>query len=103
MLKSQIEGNLDSWGIFWAINIIKNDGLCINPVDSRISNIGHDGTGVHCPKNRRYDVTLETKSYEKIIFPNNAQPDGRIVNRYKDFMSESFLKKVMRFCINKIK
>lgn len=103
MLKSQIEGNLDSWAVFWSINIIKNDGLCINPVESRIINMGHDGTGAHCPKNERYDVAIKTKSYEKIIFPNNAQPDGRIVNRYKDFMSESFLKKVMRFCINKIK
>ena len=103
MLKSQIEGNLDSWAVFWSVNIIKNDGLCINPVESRIINIGHDGTGAHCPKNERYNVALKTKSYEEIIFPNNAQPDERIVKNYKDFMSESFFKKVMRFCINKIK
>jgi len=51
MLKNQINGKLDSWAVFWSINIIKNDGVCANPVKSKIQNIGHDGTGTHCGAN----------------------------------------------------
>ena len=102
MLKSQIEGNLDSWSIFWTINIIKNNGLCINPINSRINNIGHDGSGIHCSLNNRYNVKIKTINNAKIIFPDNIELNKQLIKKYRDFRVEPFFKKVIRFCINKI-
>ncbi|AEH61484.1 glycosyl transferase, group 1/2 family protein [Methanosalsum zhilinae DSM 4017] len=102
MLKAQIEGKLDSWAVFWSINIIKNEGLCINPVESRIMNIGHDGTGVHCHKDNRYEVYLNKNKHKKIVFPASNRPDERIIEEYHKFISNPFLAKILRFCRNKI-
>lgn len=38
-------GNINTWAIFWYATIFKNNGLCLNPVDSLVTNIGHDGSG----------------------------------------------------------
>ncbi|MCD4676323.1 MAG: hypothetical protein K8S18_10065 [Desulfobacula sp.] len=95
MLKKQIKGKLDSWAVFWSINIIKNDGICINPAESRIINIGHDGTGIHCRKNNRYDVATKKGRHKKIVFPIKIQPDKRIVDMYKDFMPKPIIKKIV--------
>lgn len=47
MLLGNIKGYTDSWAVFWALSVIKHDGLCLNPYYSLVDNIGFDGTGVH--------------------------------------------------------
>ncbi|EFB5170225.1 sugar transferase [Escherichia coli] len=48
----QVEDNYlkkkDTWAIFWYATIFENDGLCLNPINTMVKNIGHDGTGVNC-------------------------------------------------------
>lgn len=48
MLVGNIRGTCDSWAVFWALNVIERNGVCINPYRSFIKNIGMDGSGVHC-------------------------------------------------------
>jgi hypothetical protein len=38
---------ISTWAIFWAITIIKNNGLCIFPKKKYTQNIGMDGTGTN--------------------------------------------------------
>lgn len=38
---------LDTWAIYWYVTIFKNNGLCINPTESFVRNIGFDGSGSH--------------------------------------------------------
>lgn len=90
MLKNQIEGKLDSWAVFWSINIIKNDGICINPVKSKIQNIGHDGTGTHCVTNDRYKTKIVKEDISSLNFPKEIMMDGKIVERYKKHFKPSF-------------
>ncbi|MFW6016806.1 MAG: glycosyltransferase, partial [bacterium] len=45
MLKSQMEGKIDSWAIRWCYNQFKNDSYTIYPVVSKVKNIGMDGSG----------------------------------------------------------
>ena len=40
-------GKLNTWAIFWYATIFKHDGLCLNPTQSYISNVGLDGSGEH--------------------------------------------------------
>ncbi len=47
-LKGNITGDCDSWAVFWALKVIEKNGYCLSPYESLITNIGFDGTGVHC-------------------------------------------------------
>jgi len=55
------EKKIDTWAVFWYVSIFKKDGLCLNPLESFVENIGHDGSGVHCLKNEDYRVGLSQK------------------------------------------
>lgn len=52
----QVEANarlkINTWAIFWYATIYENNGLCINPCQSYVNNIGHDGSGKHCGENK---------------------------------------------------
>lgn len=48
VLLGNIYGACDSWAVFWALVIISRQGYCLTPYESLVTNIGYDGTGVHC-------------------------------------------------------
>ena len=41
-------GQFDTWAVFWYAAIYLRSGLCANPTESLVKNIGLDGTGVYC-------------------------------------------------------
>ena len=47
-LLGNVYGECNSWAVFWALKCIEQGGFCPTPYYSLISNIGFDGTGVHC-------------------------------------------------------
>src|ERR1700712_2617436 len=51
-------GKNNSWAIRWYASIFLQDGLTLNPAQSLINNIGHDGTGVHSNRENIYDVQI---------------------------------------------
>ena len=56
MLRSQIEGKIDSWAIRWCYAQSKNDAYCVYPVKSLVNNMGFDDTGVHSGKTNRFAI-----------------------------------------------
>jgi hypothetical protein len=44
------KGKTDTWAIYWYASIFKQNGLCLNPVQSFVQNIGHDNSGENCSK-----------------------------------------------------
>lgn len=50
-----VRGECDSWAVFWALNVISKEGICINPYKSFIKNIGMDGSGRHCGITNRFE------------------------------------------------
>lgn len=56
MMRSQIEGKIDSWAIRWCYAHFKNNAYCVYPVKSLVNNIGFDKTGVHCGKTDRFAI-----------------------------------------------
>ncbi|KAI4450850.1 hypothetical protein C823_005387 [Eubacterium plexicaudatum ASF492] len=58
MFLDKLLGENNSWAIYWALIVIENEGVCINPYNSLINNIGMDGTGVHCGKTDKFQVKL---------------------------------------------
>jgi len=90
MLIDNILGKVNSWSIFWSLNIIQNDGICINPINSKINNIGFDGTGVHCGRDSRYKSNIKSEAKKTTInFPPDIILDTRIIKAYRDFFDHS--------------
>lgn len=48
MLRQQIEGKRDSWGIRWTASAVLSGRLSLYPARSLVNNIGFDKSGSHC-------------------------------------------------------
>ena len=79
MLQMQNLKKIDSWAVRWQYNMSKQNKYCLRPVCSFVSNIGFDGSGVHCGTfetgtgiilttalyaNDRYEIILEQNIVE---------------------------------------
>lgn len=65
MLKMQMEGKSDSWAIRWCYHLFVNGLLVIYPTQSKVNNLGFDGSGTHCGTTDKYNIELkkENKNY----------------------------------------
>lgn len=97
MLKSQMEGNIDSWAIRWCYAHYKNNAYCVYPVKSLIKNTGFDGTGVHCGNTSKFNSQL---IHDKFDFKNpsiikiNGYLAEQIRNIYK-YRWKTIIKKIL--------
>jgi hypothetical protein len=81
MLALQMAGDLDSWAIRWAYTHSKHDALALVPTQSRIFNIGLDGSGVHCRTDSTKQSALESGLESEIRFPANVESDIRFAEQ----------------------
>ena len=97
MLKSQMYGYIDSWGIRWAYTHFKNNGYCLYPVNSLIKNIGTDKSGTHFKSNvNKYDVKLSTVN-TTINLEKNIEVNHEILRRVNQIFKLSLLRKTINF------
>jgi len=95
------KGKNNSWAIRWYASIFLKGGLTLNPTQSLINNIGHDGTGVHSGINDIYNVIINPKPIQEfpILIEENEQAylaikgflqhrKGNMVSRIKRFVKE---------------
>jgi hypothetical protein len=54
MLEDQIEGKVDSWAIRWYASAFLKGKFTLYAGQSLVSNIGVDGSGMHCEPNENY-------------------------------------------------
>ena len=62
---------INTWAIYWYASIFKQNGLCLNPVQSFVQNIGHDNSGENCSKTNSFfsknlSINSDIKFIEKI-------------------------------------
>lgn len=72
-LVSNLRGSADSWAVFWALNVISKEGICINPYESFINNIGMDGSGVHCGVTDRFEVKNIDEKKKTFCLPDKIE------------------------------
>lgn len=70
MLVGNIRGETDSWAVFWALNAIAEGGICLNPYESLIRNIGLDGSGRHCGSTDVWNVNTMDREKENFNLPD---------------------------------
>ncbi|WP_052444067.1 hypothetical protein [Flammeovirga sp. OC4] len=49
-LAQNLNGEIKTWAIKWGTSILLNNGICLNPSQSLVNNIGMDGSGVNSGK-----------------------------------------------------
>lgn len=101
-------GKNNSWAIRWYASIFLKGGLTLNPAQSLVNNIGHDGTGVHSGINDIYNVVINPKPIT--CFPDEIKEHqaaytairaflqhrkGSLINRIERFLKEKW--KRLRF------
>jgi hypothetical protein len=82
-VKSNKDGKINTWAIFWYATIFKQNGLCLNPAQTFVANIGLDSSGTHCGKNNSYDASLSLS--KKIKFINTLDENEFFLIKIKKF------------------
>ncbi len=58
-LHAVAKSNMNSWNTIWHSIVFLNDGLCLYPQRSLVSNIGHDGSGTNCAPDDRFLIAAD--------------------------------------------
>jgi len=77
-------GKNNSWAIRWYASIFLKRGLVLNPSQSLVQNIGHDGTGVHSGLEKTYQVKMAKKQVNK--FPDLIEENEQANQAIKAFL-----------------
>lgn len=90
-------GLFDTWAVFWYATIYLRSGLCVNPTESLVQNIGLDGTGVNCIGGVDHlagNISRKTEFRLQSVIEENPVALKRIFEFY-DRERRPFLRRVM--------
>ena len=95
MLITQMSGKIDSWAIRWGYHHFKENAYCVCPINSYVSNIGHDGTGVHCGTSDKFAIPAENLSINiNIKLPPGIILDKRIQSNFRNVYNTPLYEKL---------
>ncbi|WP_316801155.1 glycosyltransferase [Pedobacter frigidisoli] len=97
------KGKNNSWAIRWYASIFLKGGLTLNPAQSLVNNIGHDGTGVHSGINDIYNVIINPKPVTE--FPDSIEENKQAFKAIKSFLTHrkgNMMIRVKRFVREKL-
>ncbi|ATP58085.1 sugar transferase [Pedobacter ginsengisoli] len=77
-------GKNNSWAIRWYASIFLKGGLTLNPSQSLVNNIGHDGSGIHSGINDIYNVIINPKPIS--YFPSSIAENPAAYMAIKGFL-----------------
>jgi len=77
-------GKNNSWAIRWYASIFLKGGLTLNPAQSLVNNIGHDGSGMHSGINEIYNVIINPNPVTQ--FPEVISENPEAYEAIKNFL-----------------
>lgn len=103
MLKRQMNGEIDSWGIRFMYHQFKVKGLTIYPKVSKVNNIGFDQFATHTVGIKdRFETMTDHSNNKDFLFPEKVEIDlyyqnqflskFNLLNRIKNKIKELFLR-----------
>ncbi|TKX69196.1 glycosyltransferase [Halorubrum sp. GN11GM_10-3_MGM] len=102
MMKNDLRGEINSWAVWWSYAIVKRDGVCLKPVNSRIKNIGHDGSGSNSIQTNRFDTTLKPNTdHQNVDFPDEVSVNRELNKKYVNKVSNSSRIRKLRWAVKK--
>ena len=97
---SNKEGKINTWAIFWYTTIFKQNGLCLNPTQTFVENIGNDSSGTHCGETEIFKNKLSIN--KNIKFQTIIDENKLAIDKLKIFYNKS-KKTLFERVVNKIK
>jgi hypothetical protein len=94
------EKKINTWAIFWYATIFKSNGLCLNPIQAFVENIGNDASGANCGETDMF--TSKLTSFYNIQFTCEIVENITSIINLKLFYNQN-KKSVFERIINKIK
>lgn len=88
------KGQLDTWAIFWYATIFEKKGLCLNPTESFVKNIGIDGSGENCDDKDVYISSFNNKY--PLNFPDTIVENSIAIARIRRFYLQHKLSFITR-------
>jgi hypothetical protein len=103
MLDHQMSGLIDSWSIRFDYAHYINDAVAVLPLNTRVLNIGQDGSGTHC--NTEYDSrnTFSKIETNKVKFINELKIERNFIEQIYDMHGSKFLNVIKYFLIKYLK
>lgn len=96
-------GKNNSWAIRWYASIFLKGGLTLNPSQSLVNNIGHDGSGIHSGLSDIYNVIINPKPIKQ--FPSVIAENEQAYQAIKHFLANrkgSLWARIKRFIKEKL-
>lgn len=96
-------GKNNSWAIRWYASLFLKGGLTLNPSQSLVNNIGHDGSGVHSGINDIYNVIINPKPITQ--FPAVVEENAQAYQAIKTFLQHrkgNMMVRIKRFVREKL-
>jgi len=94
MLDLQMEGKIDSWAIRWCYQQHKNGMYTINPVHSKIMNIGNDGSGTHNETDNKWSVRFDEDT--TLIKFEPMKIDKRVFREYNKYFQNPMWRRIYK-------
>ena len=94
MLDLQMAGSIDSWAIRWCYQQHKSGTYTINPVRSKIKNIGNDGTGTHNETDDKWDIILDNE-FKKTKFEPMVI-DKKVFEEYNRYFKNPLWRRIYK-------
>lgn len=95
MLEMEANGIIDALDVKIMFHQFKHNLYTVAPTRSLVGNIGIDGTGRHCGKTHKFDVTIDM-SDNVCEMVKNIQPDDDIIKRLYIFRNSDMRGKIKR-------
>ena len=84
-LTLQAKGEVNSWLIRWYAHIFKSKGVCIWATDTKLKNVGFDGSGQHKVKHDIYNQK-ESNSIDEYDFQDKTTTfDKGVIKQFRQF------------------
>ena len=71
---------IDTWDYQWALRIVKEGGLCINPSKNLVTNIGYGGDSTHTLDENSPTANMPAHEIIKIVHPSSVEVDEQAVD-----------------------
>lgn len=97
-------GRNNSWAIRWYASIFLKGGLTLNPSQSLINNIGHDGSGIHSGLNDIYNVIINPHPVSD--FPEKIEENQDALFAIRNFLKTrkgNLLQRLLRYAKQSLK
>jgi hypothetical protein len=102
LLARHVEGKVDSWDTVWAYTHSKHDAVALLSVDSKVYNIGFDGTGIHCRRAPFKQNALPSGGDTNYRFPDSLIPEPCFAKQIQRLQHRSIPRKFARYLCDRM-